>query len=239
MGAGKPQRRPNGWGPQWFLAFLVQHPGEQLRDIYAGWAQEWGARQDLIVRDVRAWKQSEPGFEAALNALKGRTRAGAPKRDETDPEWRERFLDAYRRTHNRKRAAEEVGLEWGYIRRLFQPSSPVYDAMLVEAAKEIEDETRELARGGIKSALEIAEEMGDARTLGKLSLDVLERRAPEEWSRHQVIQQAGTIFHVSIEGRRDALQRALVTSQNAVAALPAAPNAIPAVIEGELVKEEA
>lgn len=234
--AGGTQRRPKDWSPQWFLAYLVQHPEEPLTALYKKWAQEWGARQDLIARDVREWKRDVPGFDEAVKALRPAARTGGPKREETDPDWRQRFCDCYRVTHNRKKAAEQAGLEWANIRAAFQPNSPKFDSVLYELAKEIEDETRELARGGIKTALELAEEMGDARTLGKLSLDVLERREPQDWSRHQVIQQQGTIFHIPLEGRRDAVQRALVTSSQVVPALPAPPQTLE-IVEGELVKE--
>lgn len=242
-----PKHYPEGWGPDWFLEWRAAHLEIPIHAQYTLWANQWGTTRDAITAELRIWKKTEPGFRDKLLALDPRSShdlGPALVIDDTDGAWRERFCSFYRIHHNRKKAAEEAGLPWETIRkRLWQhPNNPEYDDLIWEMCREIEAETAELARAGVKTAIEIAAEEGDARTLGKLSLDVLERREPRDWGRNQNIFVEATVLHAPLQQRQAALGRALQVSRVVVeqeaAALRAEAEGIE-IVDAEVVDQNA
>lgn len=239
--------KPSTWTPEWFLAWLMANPDAPLQETYKKWAQEWGIRQDYILQDIKTWRRTVPGFKDAMQTVKPVSRCGGLSMDDTDPLWRERFCEIYRVNHNRRKTCEEMGLNFATLRTRISPSHARYDVEFHRMLQDVEAETVEAAREGVKTGLEVlleAAAAGDIRaadSVVKQGVNVLERREPQDWSRHQVNHVQGTILHASVDARRVALAGALTVSRQIVEAsqpaLPPAPLVVD-VVEGELVKEE-
>lgn len=256
MPDGPVKRRPQGWGPAWFLAQVVAQPDVGQQELYRRWAQEWGVRVEHLVAEIRGWRRSVPGFKDALETLRPAAKTGRAGASETEPTWQERFVELYRVTHNRRKTWEAMGgdewaanggLAWSGLRKLWAPASNSYDQHFSDMLADADAEIIEMARGGVRSGMEVlqeAVEAGDVRaadSLVKQGVNILERREPRDWSRQQVNVHQGTIFHAPAEARRQALAGALAASRQVIettqqAALPAAPEPIALdVVEAELV----
>lgn len=227
---------PEGWGPEWLLAWRTEHPNVPMYAQYVLWASQWGTTRDGITAQIRIWKRTVDGFREALAAIDPHSSVApgpAHVLDDTDGAWRERFCGFYRIHHNRKRASEEAGLPWETVRKRLwsDPKNPEFDGVFYELCREIEAETAELARAGVKTAIELAAEEGDAKTLGKLSLDVLERREPRDWGRNQNVFIEAHVLHAPLPQRQAALGRALEVSRVVVDQQAAALRAEPEGVE--------
>lgn len=242
------KRRPEFWSPDWYLAWRRGNPGVPILAQYRIWAEQWNTSVDSIKAELRIWKVTEPGFAEKLAGIAPGAVFPEKSHGSTDDHvgnWRQRFCGFYRVHHNRKQAAEEAGVPWETIRKKLdkRPGNAVFDEEFWNLVKEIEAETLEDARAGLKTAFALARDQEDPRTLGKLSIDVLERREPDEWARNQRVQVGGTIFHAPLGERQSALSEALsvsrraVVSVEAVRALPAHPQAAE-VIDVELLPDE-
>ncbi len=239
--AATPKARPASWSPQWLLAWRREHPDTPMSAQYSLWASQWGTTRDSIQAEIRIWKRTIPNFREDLLAIDpGSSRpakADGHHLDDFSPGWMERFCSFYRTgsgvtAHHRKKSADAANLSWETIRKKLDPKSAEFDQAFADMVEQIEAETTEDARAGVKTALEMALDQDDARTLGKLSLDVLERRAPG-WERNQKLKVEGTIFHAPAAVRERALAGAVSVSRQVVAVSnPALPEHVePAAVE--------
>ena len=218
--------RPDFWNPAWLLEWRAAHPDTPISAQYELWATEWGTTVSSIRAEIRIWKRTVEGFSEQLVAIDPGShvpqRANGNALDDFTPGWMERFCAEYRSRssvgfHHRKNASDAAGLAWETIRAKLNPKNANYDPVFAAMCEEIESETTEDARSGIKTALELAKDQDDARTLGKLSLDVLERREPATWARNQKVTVEGTIFHAPASVRQAALGQAAQVSRAVVA----------------------
>jgi hypothetical protein len=218
--------RPDFWSPEWLLEWRAGHPDTPIQAQYELWAGEWGTSVSSIKAEIRIWKKTIEGFSQQLAAIDPGSlvpqRASGHTLDDFTPGWMERFCAEYRSRssvgfHHRKNAADAAGLAWETIRAKLNTKNANYDHVFAGLCEEIESETTEDARSGIKTALEIARDQDDARTLGKLSLDVLERREPGTWARNQKVTVEGTVFHAPANVRQAALGQAAQVSRGVVA----------------------
>ena len=239
------KQRPPYWSAEWFLKWRRENATTPITAQYQIWSMEWGTSPASIAAEIRIWKNTIAGFRAKLGEIDGRAtdpdKANGHTLDDFTPGWRERFCSYYRTgagvtAHHRKRSADAAGLSWETIRKKLYPKGSDYDPAFAALVEEIEAETTEDSRAGIKTALEIARDTEDARTLGKLSLDVLERREPNTWARNQKVTVEGTIFHAPAAVRQAALGEAVEVSRRG--ALPAHVEGVE-IVEAEYVLERA
>lgn len=233
MPAPRKDRRPEGWSPEWVLAWLIEHPGVYLRDAISWWADDsCGIRyREHIARDLRLWKRDNPSFSEALGEVRPGTRAGRPAAEDLVAGWQERFLAVYALTHDRKESAERAGVSFQIARRHWQPARPEYNQELHEAMKEIEAESVELARSGVLNGMQVLHDAvaeGDPKAADALlrhSTKILEVREPEEWARQQVTKIGGTVFHLHADARPRVMGNLAEVNrrigEGAAAALPA------------------
>lgn len=227
--------RPEGWSPEWVLAWLMEHPDVSIREAINQWAAaSCGiAHRDRIQQDYTTWRFQNEVFRTALGEVRPATRAGGPRTEDLVGDWKTRFLAAYRECHNRKIAADCAGVTLLVAKRALQKARPEFDQEFFEAVEEIDAEPVELARAGIKTSMEVlseATELGDAKAadaLARHSRGILEVREPDQWARQVVANVKGSVAHLHIDARSRALanmgsvNRAIEGA--VVAALPPAP----------------
>lgn len=205
--------RPEGWSPEWVLAWLMEHPGVLIRDAITQWAEaSCGiAFRDRIYQDYSRFRLQSETFRAALLEIRPNTEARRASTEDLVGDWKGRFLAAYRESHNRKTAAERAGASLLVVKRALWKNRPEFDQEFYDAVQEIEAETVELARSGIRSSMVVlseATELGDAKAadaLARHSRGILEVREPDQWARQQVTNVKGTVAHLHIDARQRVL----------------------------------
>lgn len=234
----KDRHRPGWWSPEGFLKWRSENLDAPLEAQYQRWADEWGTTRWSIKCEIRRWKGRIEGFRVRLREIDPASSVakGLSLQDREGLEtWQIDYLEALNEAEGDRRLACDIaGLSWETIRKKLSPVSADYDRALHEAVGRYDAELAERARAGVRDTLEMAYEQEDAKTLGRMSLEILERRDPANWSRHQVVGHHGVIQHEITDARMRAIKMAGEVSRGALGhheqpALPAGSDTVDAV----------
>lgn len=237
------QPRPDFWSAEWVLDQKRRSPNSTPREICKKVIEEMGHDQVTIhslLGDIGAWKKNNAAFREAFEALcpLDYTPGKGGQRVEDRPgmaDWKMKFAEAFDRLGGDKRAAaDEVGVKLTTVAAMLRPGSPTFDKELYDACQIVYEKRINRAELGIDKAMQLAEEQEDARTLGWLSVTVLERLEKQLWGKSQVIEHRGTVeVNHRVEralGEAASVSRGMFGPQP-VAALPAGE-----VVEGVVIE---
>lgn len=228
--------------------------------LYYGGKDHWRK----CYNDIWKWKQIDPAFAEAYESYKIKMNkqnasGGRKKLSEKDPDWIEKFCEAYIKFRNPRKAAEVTPYSFQSLMRMTDPNDSQYNEEFTKsfkiAGQEISADLEQIALDaayligeGVTSLTQDEAKILDIQS--RISLNTLSKLNPARFGKKLEMQVSGKIDHThSISGRAVQLtslmeeQRLFMqeraSGRSLPMALPPAPEAIDVEYEElEMVKVE-
>lgn len=186
-----PVPRPVGWGPEFLLGWLREHPGEPVGKIVAEVASrcgEKGVQPNTIHLEIAGWRKKDRDFALAYRELTGTGKhlLSVPERrskDRVDPDWRQKWALAFLETKNHRAASAAAGLDPHTTWRKRRPGDAEFDEEFFAVYQGCLEALKDHYEDVLHNALAEAELFGDNKTVINGTLSILERVAKEKWTR--------------------------------------------------------
>jgi hypothetical protein len=229
MGGRPRSARPEGWGKEYILWWLQSGREGGLSAHCAELAAGVGLHPQTLYQEVCDWKRTDPEFAAEYLVLDAmRSKAIVSLRDRLNPDWRERWGEAFLEHRSKEKASRAIGTTWTNLWSYQHQGHANFDADFARVVTEATQMLLARHEEKLQTALDMAEEQEDAKTMINGHLAVLERLDKKTWSRSEERQMAGRVEHhhvhehrLSMEQQR-AFAQALATSARFGFAQPAA-----------------
>lgn len=134
--------------------FLINDQGVKSICRYYGGEDHWRK----CYNDIWKWNQTDPEFREAYSSYKRKMGkedgiGGRPKLDAEDPEWKQRFCEAYIKFRNPKKAASVTPYSFSTIMRKMDRDDSSYDEELAKMFKlaqlDLAADTEEIAMNAV------------------------------------------------------------------------------------------
>ena len=203
---GQKRRRPDGWSPEGALEWLKGHSGASLAELCRAFETE-ECRAHALAYDVHVWRGTDADFRSAFDAACPSRNPGAGDALEAEPgleSWKVRWAEAYLATRDKIEASRMVGLSWAFVRPYLAERNARFDPHFKALVDQAESFFVASWESDLEHATRIARDTADARTLGFLSLQKLERTSREKWGRNETIRHEGAVEHKHVLELRNA-----------------------------------
>jgi hypothetical protein len=241
MGGRPPRSRPVGWGQQFVLEWMKANPTADVREVLCEMVGpqcgDGGLSAGVVYGDILKWRKENEAFREEYEALMLTRRDPFPanSKDAQDPDWREKWGEAYIRERSLQKASRAVGSDWKALALKIKPGHPSYD----QPFHEIVEACREALKGHFEDvlnwAVDEAQVQLDPKTAGGLAVTILERIDKSRWSRSEERVNTGRVEHhhthvveLSLEAQ-NAMRHAELTSARIRGHLAPPPQAVDVV----------
>lgn len=239
------RKRPAGWNSEAALAWVRGHAGATLSELCRAF-ETADCRGHALAYDVHVWRGTDAAFRAAFDEACPARHSGGGQALETEPgmeDWKVRWAEAYLETRDKIEASRLVGLSWAYVATYLTARQPRFDPSFKALVDQVESFFVASTESDLELATRIARDTADARTLGFLSLQKLERLFREKWGRNETVTHQGQVEHRHVVELRDAgrqvEQRSRFLFGSSRAAIAAPPLSVDLAPVAEVVTVEA
>ena len=221
------------WNKELFREEVENDNGESIAAIARRWSTD-PERAQALTNDIARWRREDPELDALCRARFGTSKGGRPSLEAQDPDWRQKYIEAYLVTKSRVAAAEATPYSWESIRKRLEPSKSEYDPVFAEMLAAAESRLLDRAEVVVYDAL-------DKETIHRnrawIALQLLKVRDRARYGDKLDVNVSGTVQHQLNRG--DVLAQ-LADSQQAFLEKNRESLALPAgeMVDAEVVEDE-
>lgn len=191
--------------------------------LYYGGKDHWRK----CYNDIWKWKQIDPAFAEAYESYKIKMNkqnasGGRKKLSEKDPDWIEKFCEAYIKFRNPRKAAEVTPYSFSSLMRMTDPNDSQYNEEFTKrfkiAGQEISADLEQIALDaayligeGVTSLTQDEAKILDIQS--RISLNTLSKLNPARFGKKLEMQVSGKVDHVHSLGGRVNTLTSLMTEQ--------------------------